>query len=139
MEADYLEIEILNRPHKYHGHLCLTGQRHFLMDRDGNLKRCHSTLKNYGNFFHKSICIDDKPRPCPKKKCFACPYEGIENILPARGDFFTVMKEDLIEQSLLLKKEGIIKRSQQIIADLYHSIGGPQIKEKISGGHKSQN
>lgn len=139
LEADHLEYEILNRPHKYHGQLCLTGQRHFLMDRNGNLKRCHSTLKSYGNFFHKSIWIDDKPSPCPKKKCFACPYEGIENILTGRGNFFTVMKEDIIEQSLLFKRDGFMKRSQQILVDMYHSLSGPQINEKTSGGHKSQN
>lgn len=120
LEADHLEYEILNKAHAYHGKLCLTGQRWFLMDRKGNLRRCHSALRNYGNFFEKSICTDNQPRPCPKNTCFACPYEGIENILDEKAGILSIWKEDLIEQLMILKKVGPVKRAQHAAGALYH-------------------
>jgi len=103
--ADYHESEILNKSHEYYGKLCLAGQRSFVMDRDGNLKRCFSVLKSHGNFFEKSIRYDTKTKPCPKNNC-DCPYEAIDFVLPSKGNIFSIWKEDYNEKLLISKING---------------------------------
>lgn len=76
MEADYPEFEILNRSNNHYGQFCHTGQRSFVMDREGNLYRCLSVAENYGNLFEKSIDFDFQTKPCPVTVC-CCPFEGI--------------------------------------------------------------
>jgi MoaA/NifB/PqqE/SkfB family radical SAM enzyme len=102
-ETDYPEYEILHQtPINYHGRLCHTGQRFFIMDRDGNLRRCYSTVKDYGNLFDKSFRFDAKPKTCPQTQ-YACPHECIMNSIPKRGNNFSIMIEDYIEKMLRSK------------------------------------
>jgi MoaA/NifB/PqqE/SkfB family radical SAM enzyme len=102
MDSVYPELELIKRPHKYHGQLCFAGKKQFLMDRKGNLTRCFSTLKNYGNLFEKLIKIDINPKPCPQNKYF-CPYECMLYSIPNKGNNFSIMKEDYIEKMLRTK------------------------------------
>jgi len=105
MEADYPEFEILDHAHNFHGNLCLAGQRAFAMDRNGNLKRCSSTLTNHGNFFEERIIFDTKIRPYPQNK-YACIHECIENNLGTKGGAVSILKEDYIEKLLISKPQG---------------------------------
>jgi MoaA/NifB/PqqE/SkfB family radical SAM enzyme len=103
LDADYPEFEILRKSHVYYGRLCQAGQKFFIMDRNGNLKRCSSLSRRYGNLFNKSVQFDSKPRPCPVKTC-GCPYEGIRNITTMKGNSASILSEDVFEKSLKFKK-----------------------------------
>jgi hypothetical protein len=103
MDGDFPEFEILNKVHNYKGQLCRAGQRFFFMDRTGNLKRCSSLNRRYGNLFEKRIIYDTELRPCPIRKC-GCPYEGIRNKLSRKGDICALLKETIIEKSLKFNK-----------------------------------
>lgn len=95
--TDEFEFRILNKSQNYHGNLCLSGQKFFVMDRQGNLRRCNSTLRYYGNLFEKIIKYDIKPKPCPTTNC-GCPYDGILYSLTAKGNFISVLKEECSEK-----------------------------------------
>ncbi len=99
LDCDDEESEIINSTHNYYGLLCSAGQRRFLMDREGNLKRCHSTQRDYGNLFDKTIIFDKKPRPCPKTYC-TCPYEGLDNAIQKKAGKIALKKEDYVEKIL---------------------------------------
>lgn len=96
--SDFTEKDVLNQKFtNYHGHLCFAGQKNFLMDRDGNITRCWSSHKNYGNFFEKSFNIETKIRPCPANFC-GCPLEGLDYALNTKGKKISIWKEDYIEK-----------------------------------------
>lgn len=122
MEAEYPEFEILRKSHKFYRQLCRAGQIFFIMDRDGNLKRCSSLYRNYGNFLEKSIKYDPKPRPCPLKRC-TCPYEGIRNVISAKGSVTSVIGENIFENTLrlerLLKNPKLLKKIKIKAADYF--------------------
>jgi MoaA/NifB/PqqE/SkfB family radical SAM enzyme len=107
LDADFPEFEILNSSNSYYGRLCSAGQKFLMMDRAGDLKRCSSLAKNYGNFFNRNINFDKMAKPCPIKIC-GCPYEGIRNVIREKGAFHEIVKEDLEEK--IYKALGIIKR-----------------------------
>ena len=117
MTPSYYETETLEKSPNHHGHLCLTGQRSFVMDRNGNFTRCLSCHKSYGNLFEKSVRIDFKVKPCPKINCI-CPFEGIENGLNTKENFIPVLKEDIIELSWMLNKMGSVYCFWQLIGTL---------------------
>lgn len=104
-EADDTELALLDRPNVFYRQLCLAGQKSLIMDRLGNLTRCHSSLKKHGNLFEKKVILDDEPKPCPKLAC-ECTPEGLKYALPEKGNLPSVIKENLIEQSLILKEKG---------------------------------
>lgn len=95
--TDFPELEILNKSHSYIGQLCRAGQRFFVMNRNGDLKRCSSLYKSYGNLFNNEIRYDKMIKPCPITKCH-CPYEGIRNVLSNRGSVVAITKELLSEK-----------------------------------------
>ncbi len=107
MEADYPEFEIMHEPPRFHGNLCIAGQKSFAMDRNGKLVRCSSALKKYGNFFDGTMKTDTKPRPCPKSK-YACPHECVEFNLDTKGAHFAMINEDINETWLRLLKGDVI-------------------------------
>lgn len=119
---DHEESNIMNLKHAdFHGKLCYAGQRFFLMDREGNLKRCSSGSKNYGNLFEKSIKYDAIAKPCPNRKNL-CLHECLENSFDEKGDIIPRIKEDFIENLLCIKK-GINRKS----STLKKVICSPQI------------
>lgn len=110
LKIDRDESEIMNIKHEnFHGNLCYAGQRFFLMDRTGNLKRCSGVLKNYGNLFDHSVKYDTEIKPCPTKKN-ACLHECVECSIDKKGSIIQRLKEDLIENSLCIK-QGINRKS----------------------------
>jgi hypothetical protein len=52
---------------------------YFRMDPSGNLYRCSSSYKRYGNLFKARYIEDKTPAPCPLLDC-ACPYEGFKYV-----------------------------------------------------------
>jgi MoaA/NifB/PqqE/SkfB family radical SAM enzyme len=118
LEADYPEFEILNNSHKFFNKICLAGNRFFVMDRSGNLRRCSSVLKDYGNLFKKTIKYDTAPKPCPINKC-ACPYEGIRNVISHEGNYIVSIKDNISEK--YLKFNSLVSKPQKI----------KKIKEKV--------
>ncbi|MBI2837209.1 MAG: radical SAM protein [Acidobacteria bacterium] len=58
------------------GRICLSGFRAFRMDPNGNLTRCNTVTRSYGNLFDGSAHFDTRPRPCPARRC-GCPYQGL--------------------------------------------------------------
>jgi MoaA/NifB/PqqE/SkfB family radical SAM enzyme len=101
-DTEYPELEILNGSHNYFNNLCRAGQRFFVMDRLGNMKRCSSLLKDYGNFFNHSFTTDQAAKSCPVKDC-VCPYEGIRNAVYSKGNILYTLKESIIEKYLKLE------------------------------------
>lgn len=78
------------------GRICYTGYNSFGMDHAGNLSRCMSSSKKYGNFFTGRYHFDESPRPCPVRLC-RCPllYEGY--IKAHKGSLFSILREMLVE------------------------------------------
>ncbi|HUU64044.1 MAG TPA: radical SAM protein [Dehalococcoidia bacterium] len=78
------------------GRLCGTGTYSFHMDYMGNLGRCLSSQKRYGNFFTGKYYFDEHPKPCPVRMC-TCPliYQG--QISSTKGSASSVMAEMIKE------------------------------------------
>lgn len=88
-EVDFMKVNALGR-------YCHTGQRFFHMDHLGNLARCLSSSKKYGNLFTGEYHFDESPRPCPVMVC-RCPllYDGY--IEARKAQPFSILKEMLLE------------------------------------------
>jgi MoaA/NifB/PqqE/SkfB family radical SAM enzyme len=93
LESDYPEIEILLKNHNFHGHQCRAGKDFFIMERNGDLKRCSNILRSYGNFIESTMVSDGEARPCPAKHC-GCPYEGIRNVMDMKGSYSSLLLEE---------------------------------------------
>lgn len=76
LAIDQREINILSTKNSFLGNICSAGQRYFRMDEKGNLFRCNSSKKSYGNLFEGNYIFDEKPKLCPCEIC-KCPYEGM--------------------------------------------------------------
>jgi MoaA/NifB/PqqE/SkfB family radical SAM enzyme len=100
MNAYYLDFEVLNNKHfDFYGHLCHAGQNFFVMDREGNIRRCTSIDKSYGNLFEKTIRFDKKIKPCSQKN-YLCPYECLEFGLDKKANRFSILKDRLVSKYL---------------------------------------
>ncbi|MDD4215452.1 MAG: radical SAM protein [Bacteroidales bacterium] len=98
MDANYPEFEILNNSQfNFRGRLCLAGKKYFVMDRNGNLRRCLNYNKSYGNFFDKTFRFDKNPLPCPKSE-YICPHECIEFGLDKKGGRLSILKEIFVNK-----------------------------------------
>jgi MoaA/NifB/PqqE/SkfB family radical SAM enzyme len=51
------------------GKLCAAGQKDISMTPSGDLYRCHSSQRKYGNLFTSDYRLDESPRPCPVREC----------------------------------------------------------------------
>lgn len=119
----YPELEILNKPHNYFGQLCRAGQISFVMSRNGDLRRCSSLHKHYGNLFNNTIKYDIYPKPCPIRKC-NCPYEGIRNVNNDKGSLYSLMRE--VPSEKFAKIQGVLtnpnleKKIKRKLMELYN-------------------
>jgi MoaA/NifB/PqqE/SkfB family radical SAM enzyme len=93
---DPREEEIMNRKVNFFGKLCSTGVEYFRMTPSGDIFRCSSSWKKYGNLFSGGYRFDDKPTPCPLSNC-DCPYEGIKYTRNGKSSFINIAKEAIIE------------------------------------------
>jgi MoaA/NifB/PqqE/SkfB family radical SAM enzyme len=120
IEFDYPELDILLKKHNYRGKQCRAGKDFFIMDRNGNLKRCSNTFRTYGNFFESSMNRDAVIRPCPVKKC-GCPYEGIRNVMNSNSSYNALIREEVNHK---------YQESKHIMMKILHN---PKSIKKVSG------
>ena len=76
---DESENLIASGKNNYYGQLCTAGQHYFSMDSRGNVFRCGSINRNYGNLFLSTFTPDLKPTPCIAQRCDDC-YLGISSL-----------------------------------------------------------
>jgi len=92
LNLDYPEMEILDGQYEFYGMNCNAGTNSFVMDKDGNLRRCGGVRKRYGNLFDGTYTFDRSPKPCPLRKC-SCPYEGIRNATSIKSSSLNLYNE----------------------------------------------
>lgn len=77
---------------QFWGKMCVSGHRAFRMDSAGNLTRCNTVTRRYGNLLDGSSHFDERPRPCPVRKC-ECPYQGLRFASEESAGGLSILKE----------------------------------------------
>jgi MoaA/NifB/PqqE/SkfB family radical SAM enzyme len=93
---DKNEINILDQSLSYFGKKCDAGFDFFQMDPEGDVRRCSSSAKSYGNFFTGTFKADKFARACPFHVC-SCPYEGMNRTSEKKDNVFNISTEILRE------------------------------------------
>jgi len=88
----------------FYGRQCAAGQKFFAMDMAGNLKRCTTLQKQYGNFFTGKFKFDKSLKPCPVPECL-CAYEGFLLTNNKSSSAFSLWKEKQWEHYYAKKSE----------------------------------
>lgn len=101
---DKNEINILEESLSYFGKKCGAGFDFFLMDPEGDVRRCSSSAKSYGNFFQGNFSIDKFARACPFHQC-SCPYEGMNRTSEQKDNYLNIGKEILREGTPYIYKK----------------------------------
>lgn len=84
--------------------ICSAGTTFFIMDISGNLKRCSSIAKSYGNFFEGTYKFDDRPRPCTARIC-NCGYHSDVLVQENKSSFLFYLSEIIQENSRKIWKQ----------------------------------
>lgn len=71
-----IELPAYRKYTNFKNKYCLSGNRFYAMDAAGNITRCLSDNKNYGNLFKGSFSITDTEKKCISDQCI-CPYQGM--------------------------------------------------------------
>ncbi|MBF0493899.1 MAG: radical SAM protein [Candidatus Omnitrophica bacterium] len=106
---DVREIDIIDKKMNFFGSLCGTGMKYFRMDPAGNLFRCSSSFKSYGNLFDGTYSPDTVYAPCPVLNC-DCPYEGLRYAKNEKGSYGSVCREALAELAAIPRRGITIKK-----------------------------
>lgn len=101
------EIDILHGKVRFFNRLCTAGQKSFRMDVSGNLTRCNTLNKKYGNLFIGKYCFDESALPCPVITCW-CPYQGMKFAQKQNGILFVTVKETLKEYTKMIMQKVIL-------------------------------
>jgi MoaA/NifB/PqqE/SkfB family radical SAM enzyme len=101
---DKNEINILEESLSYFGKKCGAGYDFFLMDPEGDVRRCSSSAKSYGNFFEGTFKIDKQARACPFLQC-SCPYEGMNRTSAEKDNIFKISQEIIREGTPYIYKK----------------------------------
>ena len=101
---DKNEFNILNQSLSYFGKKCDAGFDFFAMDPEGDVRRCSSSAKSYGNFFDGTFKPDKNSRACPFHVC-SCPYEGMNRTSDKRDNVVNITKEILREGTPFVYKK----------------------------------
>lgn len=102
-DMEYPEREILNNEFSFFRNKCKAGSSFFIMDQFGNLRRCSTLNRSYGNLFKGNWDKDEIYRPCPVKFC-GCPYEGIRIATDQKVSYFKTINEIVFEDYQKLVK-----------------------------------
>jgi len=73
---DSAEMKFARGHTNFHSYLCEAGHSYFSMDKYGNIKRCGTINKPYGNLFMGTFYSDRKLMPCTVNECLDC-YLGL--------------------------------------------------------------
>lgn len=88
------EQAILRGAGGYWRRLCDSGYRAFRMDVEGNLTRCDSVEKSYGNLLAGTADFETGPTLCPALRC-NCPYQGLKFARPESGHLWTTLPQTI--------------------------------------------
>lgn len=77
-------FDLNNRRHPSLGRRCRAGHRHFTVDGEGDVRRCHFVGEVIGNLYDGSLEAAMRPRPCPAPTC-GC-YIGYIHLLDTVAD-----------------------------------------------------
>lgn len=77
LSTDEREVDLIERTRSFFGQPCRGGQEFFYMNIGGDMRRCPSGSRSYGNFFAGRYRLDEWPRPCPYPLCL-CQFLGPE-------------------------------------------------------------
>ena len=94
----HYELDILEGVGGFNGRLCTAGQNAFDLSISGDLTRCSTVSRRYGNLFEESYRFDETPRPCPATFCI-CPYQGMKFATDQRGSPFAMRREKLTRRA----------------------------------------
>lgn len=87
---DETEMLISECKTNFSGYLCEAGHKYFSMNENGDITRCGTLHKKYGNLFTGTFKPDITDKPCVADECIDC-YLGIisqKNIRATRSRFF---------------------------------------------------
>lgn len=77
LSTDEREVDLIERTRSFFGQPCRGGKQFFFMNIGGDIRRCPSGSRSYGNFFAGRYRLDERPRPCPYPLCL-CQFLGPE-------------------------------------------------------------
>jgi MoaA/NifB/PqqE/SkfB family radical SAM enzyme len=83
---DDAEMLIATNKTGYRGFYCEAGYKYFSMDSDGNVFRCGTVKKKYGNLFNGTFSPGNSDKVCPAKLCIDC-YLGIISVKEKKKKF----------------------------------------------------
>lgn len=89
---DQSELKIAKGETDFHGHYCNAGNNFFFMDNKGNIQRCGSISKRYGNLFNGSFKPETKPKPCTVHDCLDC-YLGFVSVTDKKASKLNMLLE----------------------------------------------
>jgi MoaA/NifB/PqqE/SkfB family radical SAM enzyme len=78
------------------GHTCKSGARFFVMDPNGDVRRCTTSKRRLGNLFMDTLPLDEPARPCPFLKC-DCYYQAIDWCADDKAHVLSIGREVLRE------------------------------------------
>lgn len=78
LAIDKVEVDLVDKKLSFFGKNCSAGKDFFTMNPGGDLRRCSTGAKTYGNIFKGTFVPDQFAKPCPFPYC-GCPYEGLEH------------------------------------------------------------
>ncbi len=91
-----IEIEVSENKVSFYGRYCSSGQTSFFMDCSGNIFRCASLKRRYGNLFSGKYSVDKFVKPCPIKMC-GCPWAAVIGLKDKRAPNFLILIERIFE------------------------------------------
>jgi len=84
------------------------------MDIQGNIRRCATAQRSYGNLFDGTMRIDSKARACPYAKC-RCPYEGLDYLTGRKAPVSSITAEIVREYPKFLSNNiGKIRKTRKV-------------------------
>lgn len=76
-----LELLVGMEKMKFCGKLCKAGQGYYYMERDGEVYRCATIRKSYGNLFDGTFQLGKEPTPCTAETCHDHVH-GMMSVIP---------------------------------------------------------
>lgn len=109
------EIKIANNKTNFFRYSCGYGYKDFVMDISGDVRRCSTSKKKYGNLFHGTFKPDIKSKPCPFKNC-TCPYQGIRGTKDSnRSTSLASFLFELMTEAKSINKQAIFPLLRPIV------------------------
>ena len=118
---DNTEVDIINNRNRFFGYNCHSGVNSFVMDIQGNLRRCMTSHRIYGNLFKGKYQFDEKARPCSHIRCI-CPYEGIKGVRGDKGTIGSISSQVMEEIPPFVKNKAKIAKVVRYLEKRFTSL-----------------